>query len=520
MGGNNSTVERASAANVEFDKVRKDILKVMDSPDWDDGSYAPILIRLGWHSSGTYDKKDGSGGSDGATMRHKLEANDPDNAGLKTARDLLIAVKNKHPGLTFADLWILAAYCAIEHTGGPVIEFTGGRVDAPEEKAIAPGRLPNPEKGASEAENPNMEVDEEGRIKGWEKNAEHIREVFGRMGFNDREMVALICGGHVYGRCHQESSGYAGAWVENPTFFSNEYAADMFGDKWILVGNDTILPNGERVPEEIRPVKGKRQYIDLSKIMPEEDEEEAKNRNAPDAENFPPGAYSCVSDWVNVREQADVSSPIVGRVTNGTTVNLVSVKVFGTAMRGRCERGGWVSIVGSAGKTLFERKGAFDSQIMSGKWRRTDKVSVYSSTTASGAGDGSIKNELFNVSEVASGTEDGKQGAVFGKVDNGSWAMLYSPKRGLVAELVIQGYNEKARKPIKGQDGNQMMLISDMVMMWDPSFCKVLQEYADDQEVLSRDFGLAFKRLTELGCPWSKDGGSFKVGGCPFACGA
>merc|ERR1719215_775264 len=105
---------------------------------------------------------------------------------------------------------------------------------------------------------------------GWERNAMHIRAVFGRMGFNDREMVALITGGHVYGRCHQESSGYAGAWVENPTFFSNEYAADLVGDKWMLVGHDTLLPDGRAVPDEIRPAPGKRQYVDLSKLIPED----------------------------------------------------------------------------------------------------------------------------------------------------------------------------------------------------------------------------------------------------------
>jgi len=394
-----------------------------------------------------------------------------------------------------------------------VIDFHGGRIDAAAEKAIAPGRLPNPEKGSSES----MEVDEEGRVKDWEKNAEHIRDVFGRMGFTDRETVALICGGHVYGRCHQESSGYGGAWVENPTFFSNEYAADMFGDKWILVGNDTILPNGERVPEEIRPAPGKRQYIDLSKIMP--DEEEEKERKAPNSENYPPGAYTCVSDWVNCREQADVSSPIQGRFVSGQTINLIAVKVFGTAIRGQAERGGWVSIIGSGGKTLFERQGELNTQAMKGKWRRLNAVPTFAGLQATGAGKGSVKDAEVIVSEVATGSLDGAKDAVFGKISSGDWALLYSPKKGLLAELIVEGYNEAVRKPIKGQDGNQMMLISDMVMMWDPSFCKVLQEYADDTEVLKEDFGKAFKRLTELGCPWSKDGGHFKMAGkgCVFA---
>lgn len=323
-------------------------------------------------------------------------------------------------------------------------------------------------------------------------------------------MVALICGGHVYGRCHASNSGYAGPWVENPTFFSNEYAADMIGDKWMLVGHDTLLPDGRAVPEEIRPAPGKRQYVDLSKLMPEDDENE--NINAPDAENHPPGSYFCVSDWVNVREQADVKSPIIGRVTKDMMINLLAVKVFGTAMRGRLERGGWISIVGSGGKTLFERRGDFDRQSMIGKYRRLATLPKYDNMQATGNGSGVITATEFLVSEVGVGSEDGVNGAVFGRVDDKRWALLYSPKKGLLAEQIIVGYNEKVRKPIKGQDGYQMMLISDMVLLWDPKFCEVLKEYADDVDLLSKDFGAAFKRLTELGCPWSKDGGC-----CPLS---
>lgn len=509
LGDSSTSVAREIAVQVDFGAVRERVLRIMDSPDWDDGSYAPILIRLGWHSSGTFDARDGSGGSDGGTMRHELEANDPDNAGLEAARQKLEPLLKEFPGLTCSDLWILASYCAIEHTGGPKIEFNGGRVEAPATKAICPGRLPSAEKGSSLG----LEVDEEGRVKGWEGNAAHIREVFNRMNFSDREIVALICGGHVYGRCHKDRSGYAGAWVENPTFFSNEYAADMIGDKWMLVGHDSLLPDGRNVPDEIRPAPGKRQYIDLSKLMPEDDDEK-ENLRAPDSANHPPGLYTCVSDWVNVREQADVKSPIIGRITKDMSINLVSVKVFGTALRGRAERGGWVSIVGSAGKTLFERTGEFNLPSMCGMYRRLAPLPTFTGVQATGNGSGSVSTTEFRVSEVACGTEDGVTGAVLGKVDDGRWAMLYSPSNGLLAEQIITGYNEKIRKPIKGQDGYQMMLISDMVLLWDPDFCQVLKEYAEDVDLLSREFGAAFKKLTELGCPWSKDGGHFKLPGC------
>mmetsp|Transcript_28722 Transcript_28722/g.85850 ORF Transcript_28722/g.85850 Transcript_28722/m.85850 type:complete len:157 (-) Transcript_28722:245-715(-) len=80
------------------------------------------------------------------------------------------------------------------------------------------------------------------------------------MGFGDREIVALLCGGHVYGRCHRGSSGYAGAWVEHPTRFSNEYATDMLEDEWRLVGHeDTWLD--DMGAAELRPAAGNRQYV-------------------------------------------------------------------------------------------------------------------------------------------------------------------------------------------------------------------------------------------------------------------
>lgn len=514
MGATGSTPQPEEMdPNIDWAAVKADILKVMDSPEWDDGSYAPVLIRLGWHSSGTYCAMDGTGGSNGATMRHSLEANDPDNAGLGAARKLMEPVKAKHPSVSSADLWVLAAYCAIEHTGGPEISFRGGRKDARESKAVAPGRLPNPEKGVDDG----MEVDSEGRIKGWERSAQHVREVFGaRMGFSDREMVALICGGHVYGRCHTEHSGYAGAWVENPTRFSNEYAADMFGDKWMLVTHDTKMPDGGEVPEEVRPSPGKRQYIDLSKYEGEEDDPQ-EARKAPDSKEYPPGKYVCASDWVNCREQPDVGSPIIGRFVKDQEINLVAVKVFNTAIRGRAERGGWVSIIASGGKTLFERKGDFDTQMLTGLYRPAANVPLFNNPQATGSGVGKLQGQNFSVTEAKTGSDEGVSGCIFGKT-SGGWALLYSPTRGLLAEKIVEGYNEQPRKAIKGQTGHQMMLITDMVMLWDPEFRKVLQEYADDEEVLRKDFGVSFKRLTELGCPWSAD--FLAQGGCPFACAA
>jgi len=502
----------AAASGINYEALRADLFRMMEEPSWDDGSYAPPLIRLAWHSSGTYDRGDGSGGSNGATMRHELESADPDNNGLAKARSYLEPVQARYPGLTHADLWVLAAYVAIEHTGGPRIRFTGGRSDAPAEKAISPGRLPNPERGLKEGFN----VDSEGRLEGWENTSQHVRDIFYRMGFGDREIVALLCGGHVYGRCHNEHSGYAGAWVENPTFFSNEYAADLIDDRWQAVHSETRLSDGGVVPEEVRPSPGFRQYIDLSKYEPDEDEKEAIA--APDAAEFLPGQYKCVSQWVNCRELPDTTSAIIGRFVQEQVLSLLSVKVFGTAVRGLAERGGWVSIVGSAGKTLFERVADLDGQGLAGTYRAVagGGAPIFPSPGQVEGDTGRVKtNEEVSVGLVQMVGDGSLYGQLSGGNNAGSWMLIFAPSRGLVAEMIVQNYNEKARKPIKGQTGHQMMLVSDMVMLWDPAFKTHLQVYADDDAVLSQDFGNAFRRLTELGCPWSADKNTSKL---PLSC--
>merc|ERR1711933_44546 len=170
----------------------------LDDSDFDDGSWGPILVRLAWHASGTFDKADGSGGCDGATMRQKTEMNDPENKGLEIARNKLEIIKKKYDKeIDYADLWIFASYIAIEAMGGPYIMFNGGRKDE-KKKSLCPmnGRLPSAE-----------------------GDAKHVRSVFNRMGFNDQEIVVLIGGGHVLGRCHKDRSGYDGPWVDNPIKF-------------------------------------------------------------------------------------------------------------------------------------------------------------------------------------------------------------------------------------------------------------------------------------------------------------
>jgi len=256
------------SSDAVYDAVRAELALLMDNPSWDDGSLAPLFLRLAWHSSGTYDAATGTGGSNGAGMRFANEAADPENAGLNAARAFLEPVKRKYPAVSYSDLWILAAYVGLAHTGGPVLEFKGGRVDHPDdsyfENHMEYGRLPAAEKYCCphlDDSNVEASLDGSGRVTGWEGLCDHVRnEVFYRMGFDDREIVALLCGGHVYGRCHPTASGYAGPWVEDMTQFSNEYASDMIDDEWTLVGHgDTWLD--AQGAEELRPAPGNRQFV-------------------------------------------------------------------------------------------------------------------------------------------------------------------------------------------------------------------------------------------------------------------
>jgi len=167
------------------------------------------LVRLAWHAAGTFDRKAGKWGSNGATMRFAPESNHGANAGLAIARDLLEPIKQQFPGITYSDLYTFAGGVAIESMGGPRIGWRNGRSDAPDATSCPPdGGLPDATKGAS-----------------------HIRDVFYRMGFSDREIVALS-GAHSLGRCHTDRSGFLGPWTRAPTTFSNEYYRLLLEETW------------------------------------------------------------------------------------------------------------------------------------------------------------------------------------------------------------------------------------------------------------------------------------------------
>jgi len=198
-----------SAAAVDYGAVRRDIEALLEDAKYDDGSYGPVFIRLAWHAAGTFDKKDSSGGSNGATMRYVGESGYGANAGLATARDRLEKVKSKYPGISYADLWTLAGCVAIESMGGPKIDWRPGRSDHSGPKSPVPdGRLPDASQGQR-----------------------HVRDIFYRMGFNDQEIVALV-GAHAVGRCHTDRSGYEGPWTNSPTVFSNDFYVQLLKRKW------------------------------------------------------------------------------------------------------------------------------------------------------------------------------------------------------------------------------------------------------------------------------------------------
>jgi len=206
-----SGAEAEDKQKVDYTAVREDIKKILENERYDDGNYGPILIRLAWHAAGTYSKSDSKcpGGSDGATMRFEPESAHGANAGLAIARNLLEKVKTKYPGLSYADLWSLAAVVSIEEMGGPKINWRPGRIDKADGVHCTPnGRLPDADKGS-----------------------DHIRAIFGRMGFTDREMVCLI-GAHAVGRCHPDRSGFSGPWTFSPTSFSNDFFVQLLNNTW------------------------------------------------------------------------------------------------------------------------------------------------------------------------------------------------------------------------------------------------------------------------------------------------
>ena len=274
---------------IDYESLKKDLNDLMtDSQDWwpaDYGHYGPFFIRMTWHAAGTYRNSDGRGGGGTGAQRFAPLNSWPDNGNLDKARRLLWPIKQKYgEKISWADLLILAGNVAIESMGGKTFGFSGGRADiwGPEEDinwGIEKEWLDNKRyKGKRELDNPLAAV-QMGLIyvnpEGPDGNpdpiasAKDIRETFGRMAMNDEETVALVAGGHTFGKAHGAApdenvgkepegaeienmgfgwtnkygsgvgrdtitSGIEGAWTTNPTQWDNGYFDLLFGYEWEL----------------------------------------------------------------------------------------------------------------------------------------------------------------------------------------------------------------------------------------------------------------------------------------------
>ncbi|GAM97291.1 catalase [alpha proteobacterium U9-1i] len=280
--------------SLDIDAVVKDLRALMtDSQSWwpaDYGHYGPFFIRMAWHAAGTYRVGDGRGGGGRGQQRFAPLNSWPDNGNLDKARRLLWPIKQKYGAkLSWADLLILTGNVAIESMGGPVFGFGGGRADTwepenqvnwgAEEAWLADSKAPNSRYSGDRELHGDLGAVQMGLIyvnpQGPDGNpdplasARDIRETFARMAMNDEETVALVAGGHTFGKAHGAgpeshvgkepeaadlehqglgwistfesgmaghtiTSGIEGAWKPNPTTWDNGYLDTLFGFEWEL----------------------------------------------------------------------------------------------------------------------------------------------------------------------------------------------------------------------------------------------------------------------------------------------
>ncbi|RNF53043.1 catalase/peroxidase HPI [Marinomonas hwangdonensis] len=295
---------------LDLEAVRQDLYALMtDSQDWwpaDYGHYGPFFIRMAWHSAGTYRTADGRGGSSSGTQRFAPLNSWPDNVNLDKARRLLWPIKQKYGRqISWADLMVLAGNCALESMGFETFGFAGGRVDVwePEddiywgtektwlddERYTGERDLENPLAAVQmgliyvNPEGPNGKPDPLA-------SAHDIRDTFKRMAMNDEETVALVAGGHTFGKTHGAgdaaqvgadpeaagiteqgfgwrnsqgqghgvdtiSSGLEGAWTPNPIQWDNGYFDTLLGYDWELTtspaGATQWKPKGDALSDAV-----------------------------------------------------------------------------------------------------------------------------------------------------------------------------------------------------------------------------------------------------------------------------
>jgi catalase-peroxidase len=293
----------AAFATLDLEALKKDIAALMTtSQDWwpaDYGHYGPLFIRMAWHSAGTYRVADGRGGADGGQIRFEPLNSWPDNVNLDKARRLLWPIKQKYGSkISWADLMVLTGNVALESMGFKTFGFAGGRHDdweadvvywGPESKFLADERYSgdrNLQKPLAAVQMGLIYVNPEGPNGNPDPlaAARDIRETFGRMAMNDEETVALIAGGHTFGKAHgtrkpdscvgnapaaaaveqqgfgwQSScgagsgadtitSGLEGAWSANPIAWTTQYLDNLFSYDWV----QTRSPAGaiQWIPDE------------------------------------------------------------------------------------------------------------------------------------------------------------------------------------------------------------------------------------------------------------------------------
>jgi catalase-peroxidase len=304
--------------HLDYPALKADLFELMhNSQEWwpaDYGHYGPLLIRMAWHSAGTYRISDGRGGGSTGNQRFAPLNSWPDNANLDKARMLLWPIKQKYgEKISWADLMILAGNCALESMGFKTWGFAGGRADIwePEidiywgaeqewlgDKRYSDDRQLEDPLGAVQMgliyvnpQGPNGSPDPVA-------SGRDIRETFGRMAMNDEETVALVAGGHTFGKCHGAgaesmvgpepegatieqqglgwknsfasgkgvdtiTSGIEGAWTTNPVKWDNNYLENLFGYEWELTkspaGAHQWIPKGgagaATVPDAHDPTK-------------------------------------------------------------------------------------------------------------------------------------------------------------------------------------------------------------------------------------------------------------------------
>jgi len=303
---------------------------------------------------------------------------------------------------------------------------------------------------------------------------------------------------------------------------------DMVDDTWVFIDENAVIstnadgtPNGGRAPADIRPAPGKRQYSDLTTMDPTglvtNPDGAVHAMRSDDGAKVQLGHYKVITTWMTTRQEADVESPLLAYIQTNDAVSVIATKDVYTAdgklhARGLTSQGDWVGwldhVVGAG--DFWDYEGSLSMKKLSGAWRMKKNnrlpAPVYSNPLKRHQQVGYVlAGQDFECRDM----HRCSKGNLYCQLDadRHDWVIVYNAtSEYMFAEQKIKNYNDKEpRVPIKDQFGHQMMLPSDMVLKWDANYRKYMDIYHDDLDQLKSDFAVAFKKLTELGCPWTKD---------------